>query len=243
MPIPSVDLAAFVNGNAITAAGFQSRFEAIEDWINGGIVQADLKSSSTWVGTEHIVKSEFYGSPNQRVQLASAHTHYRYNNGQLENRFLVYDDISPDTYIPIPGMAATVRVLPPHAAGVAWLDIATSWWCYGEGGNLAGGPTYEEVDASQMATYKLFIDGVAVDGTERELFPTFYDGTPNEDRRYLRKNHAIVHSVASLSPGIHHVWVAVKPHAATNLALAAYARDWIRTWTGCRSFLCDVLYL
>ena len=70
-----VDITEKTSGLTISAREIRDNVEAIQEFVNGGIRNADLERSS--LETENILKPEFYGSPSPRVEGVSSDTYYR----------------------------------------------------------------------------------------------------------------------------------------------------------------------
>jgi hypothetical protein len=112
-----VDITEKTSGLTISAREIRDNVEAIQEFVNGGIRNADLERSS--LETENILKPEFYGSPSPRVEGVSSDTYYRSRSNNKLDRYYRHEqtgytnksaDYPPpfSAYQPIEGMSCSV---------------------------------------------------------------------------------------------------------------------------------------
>jgi len=204
-----------LTSGTLTASGVNSIFQKLEDFINGGIDKTDIDTSSKWCTERKIVRPEFYGSPAPRTLLCSSDLHSRYVGNNLYT-FVVTNDITRD-YIPIPGLSATIYADLNQDESSACLAVVNAcWFCFEKEANsgnrnsrLAGGSynrTVDQIesDIAEVASFKLYVNGTEIEGTERYLYIN-YDG-------FAFKNHSIS-AIVSLSRGMNDISVRVKTRA------------------------------
>jgi hypothetical protein len=191
----------FSAGTAVEATDIVSRVEDVEDFLNGGVVTADLQSSPAWVQHQHIYKPEFYGAPDSHVVAVSARTHWRQRGHDQYDWSVHHTSSANASFVSINGLAATVYV--PNVGGAAncFATILASFYAYEWGG-------FATADESILvATFSLFVNGAEQTGTARTLFSNANAMSPSTVRS--RKQHGIIKEV-SLNEGIHHIDVRVK---------------------------------
>lgn len=250
MGLTSGNLPAFVDGNVINAADFNTRFTKITDFLNGGIVAGDLQTSSKWVKPRHLVPPRYFGAPAPRVLMPSADLHHRNVDQQLINSVVFAEDGCSDQWLAIPGLSATFYVDVPDGHSNALLDVDAHFLAFEEGGldsdlaiTTGGAGTYTNVESNSYiaAVFALFIDGSRKTYSQRNLFSSTNGGasTPTSTPpTWSRKHHNITAHHSALDAGMHSVSVRVKINniATTN-------RNWNRVWIQARGLLVDVQYV
>ncbi len=233
MPYPST-FTTFTDATAITAASFNLRVKDIEQFINGDIEQSDLPEDG-FVNSNIIVSPEFFGAPAPRVHLQSSDVHYRRARGGPET--IIYNrNQSLSTYLPIPGLAATFHVDIPDGYPNDTVEtiIRASFFARNQNGvsdgtDLIAVATYL---FEECAKFKLFVDGTAIPGTTRNLYPE-----TTAQARAASQNVSMI-GVANLSRGLHNVYVGIEV-LTTTLASVGWIQQFIRH----RSLNIEIHYL
>ncbi len=135
MPADPTILAPVASGDVVSAEDIRDRFQELENFVNGGIKQSDLKVGPSFTDeekqiftTRHIQKPEFYSIANTRVQGVSADIFYRNRFLSSFNRYVRHEitgsyntgsdgfsesdlnALSHEAWTPIDGMSTTVVV-------------------------------------------------------------------------------------------------------------------------------------
>ena len=211
-----------LTAGTLTADAVNDMFTKLEDFLNGGIDKTDIDTGSKWVTEKHVVRPEFYGSPAPRTLLASSDVHVRHVGNNLYT-FVATDDIAGyftvadgGDFIPIPGLSATIYAdLNQDESSVCRAVVNACWFCLEkeavgssrnsglDDGSDAGLTSVQvESDASVVALFALFVNGVEQEATRRKLYWN-YDG-------YAFKNHSISDMI-TLERGMNDVSIRVKP--------------------------------
>lgn len=238
-----VTLPDFTDGTEIESAGIRSKFNSIEEYLNGGIVQGDL-ANSRWVGPQKIYKPDFYGSPAPRMEAQSGDTHYRHVGDSRSERAVFHGDLDVKTYRGIPGLCATVKN--PYTQTLR-ADIVANFFVWEDGGfnAFSTNPPFAKV----AARFAIFVDGSVVPGTERRMYNSVRSET--DARLYARQQIGTIASV-SLSPGVHQVGIYCRveePLIASGGGTAPSPGDpgvadgdpeWNSIWVQCRNLIVDM---
>ena len=218
----------------INAADIESNIDKLETYVNGGIDATDY--TNNWVEGTHIRPPEFFGSPAPRTEMVSSDIHSRTTGIQNVDAFRLWEDITQDSYIPIPGLAATVHVMPPVPGNTVTATILCNWYTreisFGKD-NLAVFVA-SNIGLYVFAEFNLYVQRddappILQEGTRRLLHAA-------GDLRISAQNYSYATKV-ELQTGINHVYVGVKI-ASTCPSSKAY-----RLLVGSRNFICDVHYI
>ena len=190
----------FGAGDVVSATDIVDRVEDVEDFLNGGVVAADLQASE-WVQSHHIYKPEFYGSPDPRAVAVSARTHWRERGHDCYDWSVHHSTSANAAYVTVNGLGATVHVPKMGGGTDCFATVLVSFYTY-EWGGLA-----VTDEATLVATFDLFVNGTKQTGTMRTLFSSDSAVPPSTVRS--RKQHNMMKEF-KLSEGIHHIDVRVK---------------------------------
>jgi len=221
--------------STVTDAALTSHIDQLEEWLNGGIVAADLKTSS-WVKARHIDPADFYGSPAPRWEGVSRIVHHRKVGPRLEDVALFVDDVAAGRWVTVPGLAARLRVHPQVNRSVS-IETTCSFYAYEVGGSAASATGNDETATALCAEFALFSNGTQISGTLRKQ----YRGTA-ANKFYARKQHSIQRLIHGVSDGINDVSVKVKVYTA-SLNGDPQVRDHKFVRVQARNFISKVLYL
>ena len=92
----------------ISTTTLNEMFKLVEEFVNGGITDADIDTSKKWISERHVVQPEFFGAPAPRTLMVSSDVHTR-NIQDLDRLFVMTNEQSLH-FMPIPGLSATVYV-------------------------------------------------------------------------------------------------------------------------------------
>jgi len=225
-----MDLKTVTSGNVVDAETINSRSIEVEDYINGGIELNDLLQSD-WIKSRHIRPPNFYGAPAPRAEFVSGDVHYRSKRGKEETSIFWDDVIRGTTWAPIPGMSATVHVVPKTATGTAYAVVRANWYCRERnGGDASGGNGVSELEKTLTTTFMLFANGTEVDGTKQFV----YRGTSYMYR--MSAKCLSVSAVVKLNHGINNISIRARFNAVPG-------NDHYRVHIGSRHMVCEVFYL
>lgn len=212
-------LTAFADGTTMAASDVRARINTIEQWLNESSLTTDLKSSSSWVDRVHVFKPEFSGAPAPRCVAVTADTHWRTFVLNVQTRAFHHSDVMPDTYVNVPGGAATFHV-PFDTTPVIFLASIYAWQYGGLGA---------ATETQQAAVFALYVDGSQVAATQRPLYTQ-----SNGNFLFARKQLSTVY-MTTLNKGIHHAGVRVKVDARTG-------NDVQHIFVDARNLVVDVLH-
>jgi len=229
-------LSTFTTGDTITvdgSTGIKTRLTTIEQWLNYGIVTADLPNASRHIKPFQIYKPNFYGAPAPRCEAISSDTHYRWNPDSDVDRSIHHMDIhaghlsNDHGWVVVKGMGARVKV--PYATGTA--DVMCNFYTYETGGELDGTQA-ANLETARCAEFALFVNGARRVGTLRPIF----SGTDHANvAMYSRKNHSAVFSMA-LTRGIYDISLRVR-------VIYNGGGDWKHIWVRGRSLVAEAHWL
>jgi len=182
MPISSTVWADFSSGDVLTASDITSRFQELQRFVNGGIKTSDVKTSATWVESQHIFKPEFYGSPSPRFEAVSGDVYYKHRQANKLNRYYRHEHsgslVQPSgsysgggsdaaVWHPIEGMSSTIHVTEATVTAIA----VGTFYAWESGGEIPVREHAVPVDLSNergffaaqnagkvCAEFKLFVD-------------------------------------------------------------------------------------
>ena len=221
-----LNLTLFNSTDTLSASNLNDRFAAIENFINDGIEQSDLKSDQ-WVDPAIIVSPEFYGSPAPRTELISGEVHHRrVQAGATNAAVYTYEIILNDEYIPIHGMSATV-----HATGNADLIVNACWSCEELNSSSTLVNNIANIETKLVAQFALFIDGVYVNNTVRKLY-----AKGGEEKSYFDRKNFSICGFKRVARGIHNVSIRVHCYEDGS------PTQWERVWVSGRSLTVEVNY-
>lgn len=227
----AMNLEKFTANTVLSAADMNDRAEVLEDYINGGIEYNDLLQSRAWVQARHIRPPEFYGAPAPRAEFVSGDVHYRKGRGKEEIVAFWDDVIRGDHWAPIPGMAATVHVVPKTPGGTVFATVRANWHCAEHNDTKASGAfTMAEIEKVLTASFQLYINGTAVTGTRQRV----YKGTKHMFR--MTTKALSTSAVVSLNAGINNIYMAARFNATPG-------GDHYRVHIKNRHLVCEVFYL
>ena len=228
------------SSGTVSTTELNEHVAALEEYINGGIVSSDLQSSPRWVGHRHVDAADFYGSPAPRWEGVSKTVHHRYTGPRREDGALFLDDVAPNKWLAVPGLATVVRVNPQVSRTVG-LEVAATWFTFEDDGQANYYASSFDVDPSALcATFALFIDDAIAAGTTRPLFIS-----TNEKKKAARKHHSVTYDQLNLQPGVHDVCVKVKVQLAidNDSETAGVQRYHKFIWVLSRVLTAKVIYL
>lgn len=160
----------FSDGTTMVAADVRAEFTAFYDWLNGGVVNADLAAAS--VETRHAPRIEHYPWPaNASVgQFGSVFGHMRYEG--MDHRFHT-DRIT----VPLAGLDDLERMIIPRTGQVVTgvpqntpLEIRASWGAIEQ--HVLGTARYpDEAGAMYVAYRNLLTGAITTFGVTRRLIP------------------------------------------------------------------------
>jgi hypothetical protein len=218
----------------IDAADIESNVDKVETFINGGMDATDCLPNS--VASHHVRPPEFYGAPAPRTEMVSSDVHHRKTSIENVEAFRLWEDVSEGSYLPIPGLAATVHVMPPTPGEKVYATILCNWYCrevsWGEDTLLVSNTG--NIGLYPFATFHLWVKRddappVPQTGTYRILHAA-------GDLRISAQNYSIATKV-ELQTGINHIYVGAKIASSCPSAKA------YRLLVGSRNFICDVHYI
>ena len=225
-----LSISNFTGGSIITATDVLNRVDEVEKFVNGGIVAADLKSSSPWVDAKHIVKPEFYGSPAPRTHGTTFDAHYRRTSGALQESTLFYEDISTDDWLVIPGLAASF-----HIPAEAYCQIYATFYLFGSQGGTY--PNSAFMEDFRSAYFALHVNGTVKNSTYRSMWAGT-DGFQN----LAKRQHSIAYAVdGTLARGNHSVSVRIKMQK-NSTASALTLRNWEKVYVTARNLVVHLNY-
>ena len=220
-----LSISNFVGGSVITASDLLEKQDDVERFINGGIEATDLKSSSPWVDSKHIVKPEFYGSPAPRTLSTTFDAHYRKTSNAITESALFYEDISTNDWLVIPGLGASF-----HLPQEAYCQIYANFYVFGA--QSGGYPS--DMERWRSAYFSIHVDGVTQDSTYRSHY-----GATAAGLNTAKKQHSMAYAVDGvLARGNHSVSVRIK--VQKNAAIGT--RNWERIYVGARNLVVHLNY-
>jgi hypothetical protein len=241
-----LSLTTFLDGQVISASDIRARIQQIEDYVNTGIAQSDLQSPGAWVDYPLIFKPDFYGSPSPRMEMVSGDTWYRYTGDGRGNYAIYHGSLVVDTWIPIPGLSATVRH-PPGASNDA--IVTASFYGFTIGGYDDVGSDVVTSFTVKTATVALFVGDIQIAGTTREIYALPNDTaapSPGQDSLFGRVNIGIIAKLP-LTSRTANVSVKIKLENVTSFVAVApdplVIPKWKHTFIGVRSLVVDVQHL
>lgn len=236
MAIDTGRFTGFSSGTVSTTE-LNEHVAALEEYINGGIESNDLQASPRWVGHRHVDAADFYGSPAPRWEGVSKTVHHRYTGPRREDGALFLDDVAPNKWLAVPGLATVVRVHPQVSRTVG-LEVAATWFTFEDDGSATYSASTFETSAEQCATFALFIDDAIAAGTIRPLYRSTAD-----KKKAARKHHSINYYKLDLADGVHNVCVKVRVPEASLLGDPAADRAHKFIWVLSRVLTAKVIYL
>jgi hypothetical protein len=185
-----------------------------------------------WVDYTLIYGLDFFGSPAPRVEGVSGDTHYRYTSEDwLRAAIFHADDANdPDTYIPIPGLAATVRT-PANAS--AKVDVMCNFYMYTVLGNTS---ILTVLEGTQIGVVQMFSGTNGLSGTARPVYATA------PDTIFGRKNFSMI-AGTSIAAGTRNLWVGFQMDTAPITPQNTAAQDepqWKHIFVDVRSMVINV---
>ena len=231
-----LSITLYNSSDTLDQAGVESRLADIEAFINGGIVNADLGSGSprgAFVDTDHLPTPEFYGRPTPRCIMHSGDTVFRTTTNAAQDRFLIYEDVSYDQFVPIPGLCATIPVTrPPNGTRTgAELEVWASWHAWENNGKIAvSGATYSNYERYRAARFALFLNGTELSNSRRRI-----EAGTTTPANLRQKTHCLYRWIAGAdlpsTPGYVNVGVRVQ------VQLPSSTHDWMNIFVSARSFI------
>lgn len=219
MPISLTD---FVDGDAIDATDIMAAITAIEDYINGGIVDADVRTAP-WVKSTHLARTSFYGSPAPRANGSTFDVHWRGTGFDMASRVYLHPDVSSE-YTPVRGLCATIKISDDNTP----VNVLSTFYTFEFGGNEGGGDPW---DTRECAYFVIFVDGVAQQSTIRTLY------TMTEQNMILvRKQHSMSIPI-QLDKGVHSIGV----YCSVEVRPPGFEDDWFHVFVDAKSLVLDVL--
>jgi len=223
MPLSLTD---FADGDVIDAAELMSAVQAIEDHINGGIIDSDVRTSA-WVKSSHLGRTSFYGAPAPRANGVTFDVHWRGTSSDMRSRVYLHPDVSTK-YTPIRGLCATIKVPEDNTP----CNVLCTFYTFEFGGAeiLSGLNPYDTVEC---ANFMLFVDGVAQESTLRPLFTM-----TEANFIFTRKQHSISIPI-QLDKGVHDIGVYCSVTARG--AGGAPSDSWLHIFVDAKSLVLDVM--
>lgn len=228
-----ISISTFAPGDVIDAANLRSRTKAIEDYVNRQIQAGDR--TTNWMTSGHVYGPDFqYGSGyGAHLPFTGGHAYWskRPNDDGRRALFSWYAGSGP---VMVPGLTRTIQ-LPEGMSYRYRALILTSFWAFeygGEGYNDTSEVTVtpfqdEGQDGLVAAEASLYVDGVAVDTTQRNIYSSscatdngWTGGTGGtwgaaSGLIYCRKQISMVHAAHWSAAGIHTVGVGIRCAAAS----------------------------
>jgi hypothetical protein len=220
-----LSITLFTDTTTILASDIRSKINEIETFVNEGIVQGDLKTSTPWVNTTLVYGPEFYGSPSPRTEMVSGDTWQRFTPRGRENFAIYHGDLTVDTFIPVHGLSATVRN-PRDSSVEAFVMMAV--YAYSQGTESGAYSPYEK----RAARLRLQRNDAVVTGTLRKIYAQGSVAARVEGA----ENYSLI-AKTTLSPGTHQMSVRISvddPPAGP---------DWKHVFLAARSLVIDVPHL
>jgi hypothetical protein len=228
-----LSLTVFSDGTSISASDIRDRVQDIEEYLNEGIVGADIKDTSPWVDSSKIYKPDFFRSPSPRAEMVSGDTWYRFRADGRENYAIFHPYATVDTWIPIPGASATVRN--PLSYSVE-AYVLTNLYVL----TVAGTGYIMLPYDTRSARIELRRDGLQMTGTRREVF-----ATPSSPGSIEGRENVSIFGRTTLSPGTHSIEVRIALDDVTwdSGMSSGTDPDWKHTFVGVRSLIVDAPHL
>lgn len=226
-------LTNFVNGAVVAAADLRSRLDEVQDYINGGVIAGDLKTSAKWVDPAMIDPPRFFvGQRASRAVMASCDLHWvRTGQSHLVAAHFS-DDASSGRWTTIPGMATSIYVNPPRSGATATIYVNYTLYSAESGATSGAGGTEETNEACQ---FRLFVNETGYPVTDRRL----YASTQTAEYYFARKNATVSKVVAGVASGENKISVRIK----VNDNAATGTRAWNHIFARSRFLRVRVQYL
>ena len=208
-----VFIPTITSGSSISTTTINEAFKLVEEFVNGGITDADIDTSKKWVTERHVVQPEFYGAPAPRTLMVSSDVHTR-NIQDLDRLFVMTNEQSLH-FMPIPGLSATVYVdidndetfssvvaivnASFHCLEDPSLSSATNTTLVGS--ELISGAAIEG-SSFVAAKYSLWVNDTEISNTRRFLHSNY--------GAFAQKNHTIS-AMVELNRGLNNISVRVQP--------------------------------
>lgn len=207
-----------------SAATARARLTTIEEFLNGGIVQADL-ATDAWVRRQHIYRPEVR-YPNW-VRLVSADVHWRDVPVGRSSRSIHHAHQLGSAWQPVANASATITTSATTTVNVL---LSMYVWQAGGVGVASPGGDDESVKACDVG---IFVNGTQQTGCNRRVFML---GT---DALYARKQVTMIKQF-SLSAGVHDIQTMLKLNNAEFQPSSG--KNYKRVYVDCRNLVIDAQY-
>lgn len=228
-----LSLATFTTATALNAADLRTRLTSIEEYLNGGIVQADLTNTG-WVKPFHIFKPEVrYPS---WARLPTADVHWRFQPLSRQRRSVHSAHQVGQGWQPIRKAAATIIVNADNRP----INILASMYVFQEEGDEynggAGANAPGSADESTLACeIALFVNDNEVSNTRRDVYMR---GT---DLHYRRAQHSWAVQT-TLSTGVKDIAFKIRLNSTEFFPTDTSSLSFKRCVVDCRNLVIDCQY-
>lgn len=228
----SAGLTPFSAGAVVTAASVRSRLDETQDYLNGGVVATDLRTTAKWVKPSMIERPKFFVSGTAGRAVAATRDVYWQNTGpDLRDGFVTAEDVRSDDWVIVHGCSRQFYVNPPRYGASANVLVRCVFSAYETQANSGGGAFDNDI----AATFAL-----ALDGTDRsDTVRTIYSAVDTENWKAARKTHVVAAWFFDTAAGAHTASLLCK----VNANAATGVRVWNRIWVRSRMLRVDVQYL
>lgn len=221
---------AFVAGQPVTAASVKSRLDTVENFVNDGIVAADLQVAQ-WVDAGLVRGSEiggaFVAAPVARMETQDIHVIVRAND--WADGFVISDDPVQDDWVPVHGLYKTVRVFPPRTETTADVVFRCVFYTYEKAG------TALSAAANEAARFGLYVDAAPHSSCTRRVFNEGPTPTPQGDE--IRRVHSMEALLTGVSRGTHQIGVKCFMNYTGSTA-----RTWKNVWVKASTIIIRPVY-
>ncbi len=213
----SLSLVTFGAGAVIDASVMRNRLEAIELYLNEGIVAADR--GAAWLSANHLYRPDFFGAPDPHTSLVSGETYFRTKSQDDAARTFFSANVNTASWMPVPGLCATIQIPQSLRVGATYyrLNIFASFYVYEYGGYGSGTGVDQRCDENEnrAASVSLFLgnpsSGAGLDGTLRHVYKGSQTSDYNAGALFPRKQYSMAYSTSlPVAPGTYSLGVACR---------------------------------
>ena len=199
-----------IGAGSMDASDLETRFTLIQAWLNGGMVAGDLATDS-WLGPEHIVAPEFFGTPAPMVRMAFGDVHWRVRSQDFSDAFHLHPEFRQadgNNWLPVDGLTATVDV-----DETSDIKVTASFWAWSNEGLSTSASS---VDSTEIARFRMArfneSDGTLTSeaNTARSLYGSGQSTSGAINSRIASKQFFMNHYMLNVAAGIHHIGVRCK---------------------------------